>query len=260
MEPLLITALVLGFTSNFHCIGMCGPIAMAIPLDRSSNVTKIWGILQYNFGRILSYALLGILIGSIGITLDTIGFLQMLSVVSGILMIIYAWNKQLSSLLKLPSFGASLQGMITKAFGQTMRKNHFLKLTFLGILNGLLPCGMVFLALANALLLGSPLKGSMGMALFGIATLPAMIAVGFAANSISGSLRIKLTKAVPYLLTLVGTLVVLRGMNMNIPMISPKIELKKQELTEKRQLRHEVEMSCCHAPKNTTNSIDSIKN
>lgn len=257
MEPLLITALVLGLTSNFHCIGMCGPIALAIPLDRTSVLTKIWGVLQYNTGRVLAYSILGFIIGSIGITISTIGFLQVISIVSGVLMIIYAWNKQLSLLFKLPNFGGGFQRIINQAFGKTIKRKTVLQLSLLGFLNGLLPCGMVYLALVNALLLGSPEGGALGMIVFGIGTLPAMMIVGFAANSISGNLRRQFTKAVPYLLTIVGVLIVLRGMNLNIPMISPKIELKNQEITEKqgkKKLKQEVEMSCCHAP-----ARDSIK-
>lgn len=257
MEPLLITALVLGLTSNFHCIGMCGPIALAIPLDRTSVITKIWGVIQYNSGRVLAYSILGLIIGSIGITVKTIGFLQVLSIVSGLLMIIYAWNKQLTSLFKLPNLGVGFQRIINNAFGKTIKRKNVLQLSLLGFLNGLLPCGMVYLALVNSLLIGSPEKGALGMIMFGVGTLPAMIVVGFAANSISGRLRTQFTKAVPYLLTIVGALIVLRGMNLNIPMISPNIELKKQEITKEpseKKLKQEVEMSCCHAP-----SRDSIK-
>ena len=261
MEPLLITALVLGLTSNFHCIGMCGPIALAIPLDRTSVLTKIWGIIQYNLGRVAAYSILGLIIGSIGITVKTIGFLQLLSIISGVLMIIYAWNKQLTSFFKLPNLGGGIQRIINNAFGKTIKRKTILQLSFLGFLNGLLPCGMVYLALVNALLLGSPEGGALGMALFGIGTLPAMMIVGFAANSISGHLRAQFTKAVPYLLTIVGVLIVLRGMNLNIPMISPKIELKKQEITQEpneKKLKQEVEMSCCHAPSRDSFKTDTI--
>lgn len=255
MDALLVTAVILGLTSSLHCMGMCGPISMAIPVNRNSNLSILWGIVQYNFGRILSYSMLGVLVGSIGITLETVGFLQVISIVSGIVMVLYAWNKQLSSFFHLPSFGGGIQSLFNKAFGQTLKQQHFLRLSFLGFLNGLLPCGMVYLALMNVLLLGSPLKGAFGMTLFGLGTLPAMLFVGFAAMKISRTSQPIFAKAVPYLLTIVGTLIILRGMNLNIPYVSPKINLIAQDNTQEASssgTKPQVEMSCCHGGSKTT--------
>ena len=245
METLLITGLILGITSNLHCIGMCGPIAMAIPVNRKSNWTILSGILQYNFGRILTYALLGALVGSIGITIQTFGFLQWLSIISGAFLILFAWRKWISAKIdaKLPQLG--IQTLVSKGLGTVIASHSPFKIVLLGTLNGLLPCGMVYVAMMNALLGGSLLNSSFAMIAFGIGTLPSMIAVGFAANRINPAMRKKMNKAVPILLTLVGTLIILRGMNLDIPYISPKVSITK---TEKKKAP-EVEMSCCHKPK-----------
>ena len=122
------------------------------------------------------------------------------------------------------------------------------KLILLGGLNGLLPCGMVFAALLNAILTGEILGSALAMAAFGIGTLPAMMAVTFMANKINSNVRQKMNKAVPYLLTLVGVLVILRGMNLNIPFISPNTTVVEQVDAETGETETQVEMSCCHKP------------
>ncbi|MFN5416141.1 MAG: sulfite exporter TauE/SafE family protein [Flavobacteriia bacterium] len=246
---IFIAALILGLTANFHCIGMCGPLALAIPVNRSSNWTILFGVLQYNFGRIITYSALGAVVGIIGITINTFGVLQWISILSGIFMIIYAWRKWLGSKLetKLPMFG--LNKVVSSGLGKVLASKSPFKILFLGSLNGLLPCGMVYLALMNAILAGNSLSSAGAMALFGLGTLPAMVFVGFAANRISSNFRYKISKAIPYMLTVVGVLVVLRGMNLDIPYISPKISLmeeKKCEITKEKKGEKTVEMSCCH--------------
>lgn len=242
MESVFFIGLVLGITSNLHCIGMCGPIALAIPVNRKSNWTVLSGVLQYNFGRIFTYSFLGVIVGSIGITVQTFGFLQLLSIITGVFMIIYAWRKWLSNKMQLPTIGMPV--IIRKGLGKVIGSNSLFKLSLLGVLNGFLPCGMVYAALINALLAGNPIGSSGAMLAFGIGTLPSMIAVGFAANRINSSMRHKFNKLVPYMLTVVGLLIVLRGMNLDIPYISPKVSLNKTETSKDEKC--EVEMSCCH--------------
>lgn len=244
MESFVLYGLIIGLTSNLHCIGMCGPIAMAIPVNRKNNLTILSGVLQYNLGRILTYAILGVIVGSIGVTANTLGFLQWLSIITGAFLIVYAWRKIIGNRFtaQLPSFG--LNSFVSKRIGKVLGSQTPLKFVLLGSLNGLLPCGMVYVGLMNALLAGSPQQSALAMAAFGVGTLPAMIAVGFAANKVSLSMRSKMNKAVPYLLTLVGVLIIFRGLNLDIPYISPKMKIVVSE-----QNVEKVEMSCCHATK-----------
>ncbi len=241
MGTILIAGLVLGITSNLHCIGMCGPIAMAIPVNRANNWTILGGILQYNFGRILTYMLLGLIVGSIGISVNTLGILQWISIISGIFLIVYAWRKWFTVYFsaRLPQFG--IQKIISKNIGRVLKSEMPFKPLFLGVLNGFLPCGMVYIALMNAILGGHPYASALAMMSFGIGTLPSMIAVGFMANRITHEMRRKMNKAIPYMLTLVGLLIVLRGMNLDIPFISPKVVEHQTEESHKPQ----VEMKCC---------------
>lgn len=248
MHPLFVIAIVLGLTSSLHCIGMCGPIAMAVPLNRRNNRTILWGLLQYNGGRILTYSLLGLLIGTIGLSIRTLGILQWTSIVSGLVLILFAWRKQLSTRIKF-QFQQRLTGFIGRSIGKVVRSGSVFRLPLLGALNGLLPCGMVFIALTNAILTGDMWLSALSMAIFGLGTLPAMLLTGFFAHRITGSIRTKFTHLTPYVLSLVGILVVLRGMNLDIPYISPKVSqhraAPKTPSTEDHA-NEELEVSCCH--------------
>lgn len=253
MGWIVLAGLMLGLASNFHCLGMCGPIALAVPVNRKNNWTILGGALQYNLGRILIYSVLGVIIGSIGITINTFGILQWLSIIAGAGLILYAWKKYFTIGLSnvFPKIG--LNSFLNKYLGTVIRSKSPFRLLFLGSINGLLPCGMVYVALLNALTAGDLLGSGLAMTAFGLGTLPAMMLVVFLANRITTQTRIRMNKAIPYLLTVVGVLIVLRGLNLNIPYISPSIKLKTQETikTEKNTSENqpEVEMSCCHKGK-----------
>lgn len=247
MNTFVITGFILGLTSSLHCMGMCGPIAMAIPVQRKNNWTILNGVLQYNLGRVFTYAILGFLIGSIGLTIHTFGVLQWLSILSGILLIAYAWRKWLGKSFhaQLPSL--NVNGFVSKGIGTILRSKFPFKLPLLGALNGLLPCGMVYVALMNALLAGNQSMSAFAMIGFGLGTLPSMMAVGFAAGKITGALRTKLNATVPYMLTIVGLLVILRGMNLGIPFISPKAEMAMKHSAGMQKPEPEMKMDCCHS-------------
>ena len=96
METILFTGLILGLASNVHCLGMCGPIALVLPLNRTNNWTILSGTLQYNLGRTLMYGVLGVLFGLLGMTIQIFGILQWMSILAGIALVIFAWRKQLN--------------------------------------------------------------------------------------------------------------------------------------------------------------------
>jgi len=250
MSTLILTGFVLGISSSLHCIGMCGPIAMAIPVDRSSNGRILFGALQYNLGRIFTYSILGVIVGSMGFTLNTFGILQWLSIIAGVALILFAWRKYLQRLAfgKFP--GLNITFGLNSLLGKVIRSKSPLKLLFLGGLNGLLPCGMVFFALLNAIQTGEILGSVLAMAAFGFGTLPSMLAVTFASNKISVALRGKLSRVVPVMLTVVGVLIVMRGMNLNIPYISPEVKFTEQVANsddDEEKPKQEVKMNCCHS-------------
>jgi sulfite exporter TauE/SafE len=224
---------------------MCGPIAIAIPVDRKSNLSILSGTLQYNAGRIFTYAILGLIVGSLGISINTLGILQWISIIAGVGILIFAWRKFFQRLTPVLSISLGIETFVSSNIGKIVRSNSPFKLLFLGSLNGLLPCGMVFAALLNAVLTGDMLYSALAMIAFGVGTLPSMIAVTFMANKFNMQTRKKLSKAVPYLLTVVGLLVILRGMNLDIPYISPKISSVEATSDGSDDKTTQVEMSCC---------------
>lgn len=249
MFTFLITGFILGLTSNFHCIGMCGPIALAVPVNRKNNSTILFGAFQYNTGRIISYAILGGLVGIIGLSIHTFGVLQWLSILSGLFLIIYAWRKYLNKIFSQHLPTLPIQKHLNEALGKVIKSKNPMKLSMLGMLNGFLPCGMVYAALLNALLTGEILGSALAMVFFGIGTLPAMVGVIYMANKITPQMRSKFNKVVPYFITMVGLLIVLRGLNLGIPYISPEIKLEQKQINNSSDYSPEIKMKCCHSKK-----------
>jgi len=247
MLTFLVTGFILGISSSLHCLGMCGPIAMALPLNRNSNWSILSGALQYNLGRVGTYALLGIVAGLFGLTVNTFGILQWASIFSGIFLILFAWRKLLSRIPMLHAPNFFLTTRLNSTLGKIIRSNNPAKLFLLGGLNGLFPCGMVYAALLNAILAGSPLGSSMAMIAFGVGTLPAMIFVSFAMGKISAERQKSFRRALPYILSVVGVVIILRGMNLNIPYLSPKVSIKQTtEAPREKATDPEVALDCCH--------------
>ncbi len=248
MQLVLISGLILGLTSNFHCLGMCGPISLVLPLNRKNNLTILSGTLQYSIGRIITYTLLGILVGLIGVTIDIFGVLQWISIIAGATLVLYAWKKQLLSWLPhgIGSFG--FQNGIQRLMHRMVRsKSPFRLLTF-GLINGMLPCGMVYVALMNAILVNDLAISALAMTFFGIGTLPVMITVPFFIHKMGKGARGKLNRVVPYLLTVVGLMIALRGMNLGIPYVSPKIQVKVTAISD-NNANSNMKMDCCHPQK-----------
>ncbi len=235
---------LLGLASSFHCMTMCGPISMALPLNRQSNKTLIGGILSNNIGRITTYTLLGLILGTIGFSLGIFRFFQVGSILFGLTLIVLAWRRQWIN--KLEFRNHALNQWTSRKMGALLKQQGTFKLFLIGLLNGLLPCGMIFLALASSLLASNPWETALGMSFFGLGTLPGMISVAFFAQKMGQSFRGKLTHVYPYLLTLIGILVILRGTNLGIPYLSPKIETNQrtEHQTDSEILRKQV---MCHS-------------
>lgn len=241
----MLIGFIIGLGAAFHCLGMCGPVAMAIPVNRSSDFSIISGALQYNFGRVFAYTVLGVVLGSIGLSFASLKWMQWLSIAAGIVMILIAWHKIFSA--GQSGLTGRLTQLIGRGIGKIMRSKSPFKLIGLGFLNGLLPCGMVFIGLTNALIQGSPVRGGLAMLFFGLGTLPMMFSVVFFASKLSGSWRLKFSKTIPYLMTVVGILVILRGLNLGIPLISPEIKISKTVASGDLESlpKSKVEMICC---------------
>ena len=230
----IIAALTMGFLGSFHCIGMCGPIALALPVGHFSSGAKVAAILLYNLGRVITYAVFGVLFGLIGQGFALAGFQQIMSVVIGSILLIvvlfpYSWSQKMGI--------AKWNGLVNKVkmkLGLLFKQCSFSALFSIGLLNGLLPCGLVYMAIAGSVAVADAAKGSLFMALFGLGTIPAMFTVTIVKDFISLNVRNKIQKAVPVFVGVMALLLILRGLNLGIPYISPKVQ--QAECTT---------MSCC---------------
>jgi sulfite exporter TauE/SafE len=221
-------AIALGFVSSFHCLGMCGPIAMALPIGKVSLIKKVFSVLIYNSGRILTYAILGAIFGILGSTF-VLGTMQStVSILIGILLLlsVFLTNNRLQNYFQNKSFRffSVIKNKLAELFSQNKRQSIFL----IGILNGILPCGMVYLALAGALATGSVLNGVLFMIIFGIGTLTVMLTLPLFGNFISQTFRKKMQLISPAFKIGMATLLILRGLNLGIPFVSP--EINKQNI------------------------------
>ncbi len=218
-------AISLGLVSSLHCASMCGPIAFALPLDRSSWLAKTSGAIVYNGGRILTYATLGGLFGLLGKAFFTAGFQRALSIGVGVFFLIAVIVPVITKEgLFLEKWGFQFIGKFKGIFQRQFKKKNAQALLTIGLINGLLPCGMVYLGLAGSVATGNFSDGFLFMVFFGIGTLPMMLAASMLSDMLSVSVRSKMRKAVPYFIAVMGILFILRGMNLGIHYISPEID------------------------------------
>jgi len=246
-----ISALVLGLMGSFHCAGMCGPIAIALPLHGNTVPQKIFGGGLYNIGRTITYGVMGAIFGLVGQGLQLIGFQQKVSVIMGSIMIISVLFPALfKNQYSLDKSWFSVVGKLKKKIGEMFSIRSFQSLFFIGMLNGLLPCGLVYMAIAGAIGTGGVVEGSLYMILFGLGTIPMLLAISLAGNILSLTVRNKINKLIPVLVVVVGILFVLRGLSLGIPYLSPpkqKIEQKfeKSLEAETAELHQESKGDCC---------------
>jgi len=218
-----ISAFILGSISSFHCVGMCGPLALSLPVGGLSPIKKAYGILLYNMGRIATYSLLGLMFGLLGRQVSIAGLQQGFSIIIGIIIIagfmLTVLHKRFAAFKPVSSFYTKVQILVARF----LRYKHMAGFFFTGLANGLLPCGMVYLAITGAMATYSPWYGMEFMAAFGLATIPVLLMLSVAGMIISVQARNFMRRLTPYAFLVMGILLILRGMNLGIPFISPVI-------------------------------------
>ncbi len=221
----LLTALSIGLLGSLHCVGMCGPLALALPIGTGSTGAFVAGRTLYNFGRVATYAFMGLLAGLIGQKIVFYGFQQTVSIAAGALMIgAYAFPALIGRYLAKLSFLDALATRVQSAFASLLVRRSMLTMFLIGIVNGLLPCGLVYVALAGSALTGDPVRGAVFAAVFGLGTFPMMFVISILGRRISPPVRQRIARLVPVFMIALGALFILRGMNLGIPMVSPKVE------------------------------------
>ncbi len=218
----ILTGFVFGLLGSTHCIGMCGPLVLAVPGPKAP--LSYWiGRGVYHTGRTLSYVMMGGLIGALGWAVALQGYQGVLSLTLGALMVGAVLVRPLRRWLqKLERTPAKLLNTLRGPLQSLMRAPNSGNLFALGILNGLLPCGLSYAAIATALAAGSMIDSMSFMAAFGLATFPALFAVHWMGRRLSGPWQQWLWKLAPYGIALVGLLLILRGLSLGTFM-SPEL-------------------------------------
>ena len=214
---IFITAFITGLLGSFHCVGMCGPIALALPTIGTSIQEKVVSRLIYNAGRIVTYSIFGLLFGTFGLGLKIAGLQQSISIGAGVLIIITVlFSTQISSKFSINFFSGS-------AIGKLFQRKTYSSLFGVGLLNGLLPCGFVYIALIASVAVQDALQGALFMLFFGLGTLPMMFSVSIIGQFLSIKIRSRINKFTPVFAILIACIFILRGLNLGVPYLSPKI-------------------------------------
>lgn len=217
-----IPALTLGILSSMHCVAMCGPLALALPLDRSSKNKTYIGIILYHIGKLSAYLALGGIVGVFGKHIPLADSQQRLSIFAGVFILIFALYPFLikrSSIIQKVVF-KSMQP-IQKQLAKRLKTKRQSTLFSIGVLNGLLPCAMVYMALVGALSTGALNKSILFMTIYTLGTLPAMLGVQIFGASLGKNIRYKIQKIIPYAMVFIGLFFILRGLNLGIEYVSP---------------------------------------
>lgn len=211
-------AMALGLLGSLHCAAMCGPLLLVLPSPPGGAGRYIAGRLIYQLGRIATYCLLGVVAGLAGRAVFLAGWQGWLCIGLGMVVLSGLF---LSRRVAVSPLLVGLVGRLKMAMSGQLRKRGFRSLLVLGLLNGLLPCGLVYVALAGAAAQGSITGGIIYMAFFGLGTVPMMLGIGFFARAFPVGYRQKLYRATPVAIGLVAVLLILRGLMLGIPYVSP---------------------------------------
>ena len=237
---------------------MCGPIAIAIPLHGDSKVARLVAGLTYNLGRTTTYIIFGFFFGLLGQGLGALGFQRWVSILAGVLMILTALSPRLiKSNFKSDGLFNSFLTKVKNALKKLFAVKSFGSLYLIGLLNGLLPCGPLYMAFIISTGTGNAVTSALFMMMFGLGTIPLLFAITILGNFISVPIRNRINSLFPILIVILGILFILRGLNLGIPYLSPKEEkiqmkyektLKQQKMESNNILNikdMEIERDCC---------------
>ena len=222
MYELYFFALMTGLVGSLHCIGMCGPIAIALPLGNKSILNRVAGGIAYNIGRILTYGILGAIFGLLGQGIEMAGLQQWASILLGIAMILSIVAPAVfRGKVKFEQLFFGYAGKMISSFRKLFTISSIPSLFLIGLLNGLLPCGLVYIAIAGAINTNGLVSGIFYMIIFGIGTFPIMLAIPLLGNMVGNTFRKRYSKVLSGFIIILGIIFILRGLSLGIPYISP---------------------------------------
>ena len=212
-------AFFIGLFGSVHCIGMCGPLAFAVPVGQKQWWFIVADKVAYNIGRIITYSFLGLLIGIVGKQLWVHGLQQGVSLASGLLIVMAGFSRIFRIRMKDNKLTSKILSPVNRLLNYALqhRAGHFV----IGLLNGFLPCGFVYLALVGALNTPSPVSSAQFMFWFGAGTFPLMLLATVSSGFVGPTVRRRINNAMPYLMVCLGFWFILRGLDLNIPYLSP---------------------------------------
>lgn len=215
------SAFVFGLLSSLHCVGMCGPIAFALPVHNGTVAQKWSKIMVYHLGRLTTYGTIGLVFGLFGRAFVLAGLQQSLSIVAGVILILIAiFQKKILNKLEQNN-GIKVLNLFKNAYQNLAKSKSVFNFFSLGLLNGLLPCGTLYIALIGAVALGTAWQGALYLFVFGLGTLPLMLVL-MGVNLVSKTrFRSLFNTAVPVMLLVLGVLFIFRGLGLGIAFLSP---------------------------------------
>lgn len=220
---MVYTAFLLGLLGSLHCVGMCGPIAFMLPLNRKSKPKMFGQLFLYHAGRILAYGLMGLAFGFFGKGLYVFGAQQNLSIAIGVLILLAVLiPRKYSRRLEVSRPVYRWVGKLKSTLGESLKKKTADTFLTIGLLNGLLPCGLVYMAIFASIAMATPVLGASYMVLFGLGTIPLMTSAAYLGGLLQPEVRGRIRRLIPIFVAMVGILFILRGMGLGIPYISPK--------------------------------------
>lgn len=224
------TAFLVGLAGSLHCIGMCGPIALALPVGNHSQTGLVLNRLLYNLGRVLTYSLFGLVFGIFGQGLAVAGLQRIATISLGVIIILwFVTPGKYKTTITNSGISRSISKVFNKLFGKFLQNPSHSSLFILGILNGFLPCGFVYVGVAGAISTGGVSSSVLYMILFGLGTVPSMFAVSFAGKFINLELRRKFNRLIPVFAMVLAIIFIFRGLNLGIPFLSPKLDGKTHQ-------------------------------
>lgn len=221
MTTWLVAALAMGAAGSAHCVGMCGPIALAVPSPSNTPAARWASTLLLNSGRLATYMLLGLAVGTLGSGMRLAGLQQAVTIIGGALILLSVLVP--GAFQRWSPNGRIAMGIsrLRSRLARNLRRTAPEALFFSGVLNGLLPCGLLYAALLAAATMASPMQGALFMAAFGLGTWPALVALRLSAGLMGTRARMVLRRLSPVLISAVAVLMILRGLELGIPYVSP---------------------------------------
>ncbi len=227
---IIFLSMGMGLLGSIHCMGMCGPLVLGIFKDTLSS--KPYNYFLYHFGKLMAYGTLGFGFGLLGKSLHLFISQQQLSILTGALLLLYY------IINKMSGFNEKMTHLSTTTYNRIKTFTNQMplpKFYLLGFLNGFLPCGLVYLAATSSIATGHVLKSILWMVGFGIGTIPSLTLILWLSRMFQSKFNPILSQIYQQLTLVLAVLLILRGLNLGIPYISPKYNPVEEKVSK-----------CCH--------------